>query len=280
MVWKRWMWGTTDMLLWICVLLLAAALYLFMIWPNLPRRDISSLSGVDYAHRGLWNDEFPENSLPAFQNAVEHGFGMEMDVHLTSDGELVVFHDDNLKRMCGVDRNIHDCTLAELQALRLLDTDCRIPTFNEFLTLVDGRVPLIIELKMLPNVTELCEKVHARLQSYPGVYCIESFDPRAVRWWRQHAPHIIRGTLSFGLKGKPAGERKLQHRLMAALMVDVMTRPDFIAYEAQTDGNVAMSLMRLLRPTLVAWTVRSQREMDALRGRYDLQIFEGFVPKH
>ncbi|MBQ8313032.1 MAG: glycerophosphodiester phosphodiesterase [Clostridia bacterium] len=260
-------------------LLIFFALYLFLIFPNLPKRDIKHLQGYDYAHRGLWNATLPENSMAAFRNAVAHGFGMELDVHLTKDDQLVVFHDDSLLRMCGVDKPICDCTLEELRRCRLKGTAEGIPTFDELLTMVNGQVPLIIEIKPDKRISELCQRVHARLQSYAGAYCIESFHPLAVQWFRKNAPHIIRGQLAHGLYGKPAKERTWLFRGLASLIQNVVGRPDFIAYEHSTDRNLPMILMRLLRPHLVCWTVRSQHDMNVLRHRYDLQIFEGFIPQ-
>lgn len=263
----------------VLIFFLIFALYVFMIFPNFPRRDIKALKGWDYAHRGLWNDKLPENSMAAFRNAIDHRFGMEMDVHLTADDQLVVFHDDTLKRMCGVNRNVCDCTLEELRAMKLAGTEEGIPTFDEFLRLVDGQVPLIIEIKPDKRISDLCRAVHERLQSYQGVYCVESFQPLAVQWFRKNAPEVIRGQLSFGLFGTGKEKRTLLFRGLSSLATNILGRPDFIAYEAATDRNFPMALMRLIRPWLVCWTVRSQHDMDVLRLRYDLQIFEGFVPK-
>ncbi len=269
-----------QFLLWalvvLCVLFLG---YVFLCLPHLPRRPMDPLMGWDYAHRGLWNRELPENSLAAFRNAVAHGFGMEMDVHLTADEQLVVFHDDDLQRMCGDSRRISACTLAELQQLRLLDTNEGIPTFDAFLNTVNGQTPLIIELKSDQKMERLCELVEERLRSYPGVYCVESFNPTAVRWWRKHRPDVIRGQLTLGLVKPGKTKKTTETRLLASMMINVLGRPDFVAMETITDHSLPMRLQRLLRPWLVAWTVRSREEMDRLRGRYDLQIFEGFVPE-
>lgn len=253
--------------------------YLFLIAPRLPRRPLGNLAGWDYAHRGLWNEELPENSLPAFQNAMDHGFGMEMDVHLTADDKLVVFHDDSLQRMCGDPRRIADCTLADLAALRLNGRE-PIPTLDEFLKLVRGQVPLIVEIKTCKRIDRLCALTAERLDAYSGDYCIESFDPRAVAWFRKHRPSVIRGQLAFGLV-KPSANRKTPiNRFVASLTQNVLGRPDFIAFEAETDHSLPMRLARLFRPWLVAWTVRDAETMRKLRGRYDLQIFEGFVPEN
>lgn len=253
-----------------------AAVYVFLAFPHLPRRSIRHLEGFDYAHRGLWNDELPENSLAAFRSAVEHGFGIELDVQLTADDQLVVFHDNTLDRMCGVSGKVTEKTLAELRALHLNGTEHVIPTFDEFLETVDGRVPLIVEIKSCKRLDLLCRLTRERLQRYSGAYCVESFDPRAVKWFRRNAPEIIRGQLAYG-----PGRKKptVLNVLLGSLIQNVLGRPDFVAYDSTSDRNPAMGLQRLLRPTLVCWTVHSQEEMDRQRSRYDLQIFDGFVPK-
>ena len=141
------------------ILIVLILLYVFLLIPRLPRRDMSALTKVDYAHRGLWNAQRPENSLSAFRSAVDAGYGIELDVHRTKDGVLVVHHDDNLKRVCGVDRRIAQSTLAEVRACHLSGTDEVVPTFDEVLEAVGGRVPLIVELKVEQNVDSLCSAV-------------------------------------------------------------------------------------------------------------------------
>lgn len=258
------------------ILLILAGIYVFLACPNLPRRNVDHLKGYDYAHRGLWNDTLPENSAAAFRSAVEHGFGIELDVHVTADDHLVVFHDDTLDRMCGVSGRTEDKTLSELRALRLKGTEHTLPTFDEVLEIVDGKVPLIVEIKADKRLDLLCRLTHERLQHYAGPYCVESFDPRAVRWFRRNAPQVIRGQLAYA-----RGQRKptAVNLIIGTLIQNVLGRPDFVAYEAASDHNLAMGLQRLLRPTLVCWTIHSQEEMDRQRTRYDLQIFDGFVPR-
>ena len=157
----------------ICILAAAAvlALYLWAIRPNTARKETClAFSRWDFAHRGLWNMErgIPENSLPAFKKAVDHGFAIELDVHLTSDGQIVVFHDDTLKRMCQLDQSVESMTYDELSRYRLMNTDCRIPLLTEVLKLVNGRVPLLIELKLPTSSTALCPLLDRLLASYPG----------------------------------------------------------------------------------------------------------------
>ncbi len=270
------------MSIWMILLLIAACLfllYLFLIAPRFGRRDMSAMTAHWYAHRGLWNGERPENSLPAFRAAVDGGYGIETDVHITRDDQLVLFHDDSLKRMCGVDRLISECTLEELGAYRLLATECGIPTLDEFLETVNGRVPLLIEIKSDTRVTKLCELLNQRMNSYAGRYMIESFDPRAVRWYRKNRPDILRGQLSFGLVPPSKLPKTPLFRLLASQVMNVLSRPDFIAAEAETDHSLPLRLMRLWPAHWVAWTIRSQEEMERLKGRYETQIFEGFIPE-
>lgn len=265
----------------IALVILAALLLLYaaLIRPNLPRRDIAPLMGFDYAHRGLWNDERPENSLAAFRAAVEKGYGIELDVHRTKDGALVVHHDSSLLRMTGVDRQIARSTLQEVRACRLPNGE-PIPTFDEVLKAIAGRTPLIVEVKVEDgNHDTLSQAVYHRMQRYKGAWCLESFSPKAVRWFRVHAPEVIRGQLAYDNAGKGKTAFLFFRNLgMASMLQNVLSRPDFIAFSAKSVKwhSLPIHLLRLMRPWFVAWTVRSQEDMDKLRGKWDLQIFEKF----
>lgn len=267
------------MMAFIITLLALCALWLFLSAPRMPRRSLGRLGGFDYAHRGLWNDEKPENSMAAFRHAVENGFGIELDVHVTADHQLVVFHDNTLNRVCGTDGRVDDMTLADLRRCRLSGTDEQIPTFEEVLAAVDGRVPLIVELKHGKRNEELCRLAYETLTRYghADMWCIESFHPLCVSWFRKHAPEVIRGQLAYGLR--TVKKRKALDVIVSTLMFNVLSRPDFVAYRADDEPSIPMRWMRLCRPSFAAWTVRSQDRMDALRSKYHMQIFEGFVPK-
>ena len=177
----------------IVVVLLLFLLYMILIMPRLHKPDCSALLHQYYAHRGLHDLEagVPENSMKAFRLAIEKGFGMEMDVQLSKDGIPVVFHDATLTRMCGVEKRVNELTLAELKQLSLAGTQERIPTFQEFLTLVNGQVPLIIEIKMDKRDDRIPEAVNEQLRGYQGVYCIESFHPSAPIWYRKHRTDAV-----------------------------------------------------------------------------------------
>ncbi len=263
----------------IIILLLLLLTYAELIRPNLPRRDITPLMGVDYAHRGLWNNERPENSLAAFRAAVEKGYGIELDVHRTKDGALVVHHDDSLKRMTGVDIRIARSTLAEIRACRLPNGE-PIPTYDEVLETIGGRSPLVVEAKVENgNDNELSQAVYERMRRYEGAWCLESFSPLVVKWFRLHAPEVIRGQLAFDHAGKGKTAFLFWRNIgIASMLQNLASRPDFIAFEVKSIKwySLPIHLLRLMKPWFVAWTVRSQAEMDKLRKKWDLQIFEQF----
>jgi glycerophosphoryl diester phosphodiesterase len=188
-----------------CTVLALIALWLFLIAPR-PRKKAVAPFLRPYAHRGLWSKEAPENSLAAFRLAAEQGFAIELDVQLSRDGEVMVFHDYTLTRMCGVDLRLSDLTAAELATHRLGGTDLQIPTLRAVLEAVDGRVPLLIELKGESGNTALCPALSTVLADYPGKWCVESFNPLLLRWWKRHRPDVVRGLLSTDLiKEKQSG---------------------------------------------------------------------------
>lgn len=256
------------------------AIYCFLVAPNLVRRKFSNrqLTGWDYAHRGLHDNKIPENSLTAFEKAVQAGYGIELDVRVTRDNVLVVHHDETLERSCGDKRRVCDVALSDLQQLSLFGTKEYIPTFDEVLELVGGRVPLIVELKTDFSNKELSAQVYERMKRYKGVYCVESFDPFAVQWFKKHAPDVVRGQLAFmpPLKDKPFVER-LRRLALGYLLVNFLSRPDFVAYGYKTDANLSFRFVAsVFRPLLAAWTVKDESVYHELQKYYDIQIFEQF----
>lgn len=229
----------------------------------------------NYAHRGLHRQDksVPENSLEAFRAAVEIGYGVEMDVHLTVDGELVVFHDDTLDRVCGVPGAIEEKTLAELRELRLCGTDSGIPTLAEALDVLGGRVPLILEIKRGSHNRELCEKTYAVLCGYAGPVCIESFDPFIVRWFRRHAPELVRGQLSMPPEGYGDSTSKLNAFLVGNLFTNVLSRPQFIAYQIG-EKPLTVRLCERMGAMRAAWTSHAWDQEQ----KNDMVIFEFYRP--
>lgn len=263
----------------VCVAL--AAMALFWLWamaPALPRADFSAFHKFDYAHRGLHDREkgVPENSLLAFGLAVRGGFGMELDVQLTRDGQVVVHHDRSIARTCGLERNIDEMTWEELSGYRLFGTEEGVPLFSQVLEEVGGRTPLIVELKSYVRQEELCQKTMALLEAYPGLYCVESFDPRIVRWFRQNRPQVVRGQLMCRQADALGPVKDFFAR---NLFTNFYTRPHFEAYDFHGRRNVSLrAARRLYGMQEVSWTLRSFEEYKAAKAEGCLCIFEKFLP--
>jgi glycerophosphoryl diester phosphodiesterase len=259
----------------------AALIYLWLIRPD-PRRkkDVLFYSRWHFAHRGLWDmkDGIPENSLPAFRRAVERGYAIELDVHLTADGQMVVFHDDSLQRMCGTDRTVESMTCSELSGLRLLHTGHRIPLLSEVLALVDGRVPLLIEMKLPSKDLRLCPLLDSLLRGYSGPCLIESFNPFGLRWFRKHRPDILRGQLASRY-APSSGMDAFLKKMSTALIVNCVSRPHFLAYNYRSADGLGIRLNRnLYRIPVFAWTIRSPEDFQACEKQFSALIFEGFLP--
>lgn len=253
-------------------------LWFFMMMPRLKRpAAMQELQKHRYAHRGLHNIKkgVPENSMLAFRLAKEKGYGIELDVHLSKDGKLVVEHDDTLLRTCGKEIKIEETDWTELQTLHLEGTEERLPLLEEVFELIDGKVPLLIELKIVGgNWNALCDAVCKALEGYNGAYCIESFDPRALLRFRKCAPHIVRGQLAGSVR-KEGNVSYLIEFALKNLLINVVSRPDFIAYNHKDHQNPSFLLCRaLFAPPIFFWTLRNKEEM-ALCARYNAApIFE------
>ena len=263
-----------------CCVSAMAVLYFLMIMPRVAGKpDMAYFQGWFYAHRGLHDNggDAPENSMKAFERAVRAGYGIEMDVHLSKDGVPVVFHDDTLERICGVEGKLCDYTYEELQKFRLCGTDQRIPKFEDALGLVAGQVPLVVEMKAGTTDISVCRAADRLLGTYPGGYCMESFNPLAVYWYRRYRKEVVRGQLSDGFLKE--GSRGVFYFLLQNLLFNWLGKPDFVAYNHHFPGIWSRRLCRTLyRNTAVAWTIRSKEELEAAKKQFDLFIFEGFTP--
>ena len=260
------------------LLVIVALLLLLAILPG-RRRNTAPFDCTLYAHRGLHSNDgnVPENSLAAFAAAAKAGYGVELDVQFTADRQIVVFHDNDLKRMCGIDRRVDELTYAELKELRLLNSDQCIPLLTEVLDVLDGAT-LLCEFKAMRSYTDtsLCEAALPLLNDYKGAVCIESFNPFMVRWFRKHAPQYIRGILSKKFeKGEVAPVLRFP---LSSLFANGLCRPDFIAYQHTDHTQPFFRLCRLLGPMTVAWTVPSAADAETAKQHFDTIIFEGFLP--
>ena len=228
------------------------------------------------AHRGLHDKEHPENSLSAFQRAIDGGYPIELDVQMISDGTLVVFHDESLSRLTDNDGYIKFLNKSDLDILTLKDSKEKIPTFEEVLKFVDGRTPLLIEIKNPSKVGELEKKVIEALKDYKGQYAVQSFNPYVLEYFYKHAPNILRGQLAGFMKHEKLAFFK-KYALKRMLLNKKISHPDFISYEAKRVPN--RFVRKYKKIPLLVWTVTSQSEYLKVVKYCDNVIFEGFEPK-
>jgi len=265
---------------WILLALTLVCLLLMSIRGRSGHPGLTLLRKYNYAHRGLQGEGRPENSLAAFAAAREKGYGCELDVHLLKDGNLAVIHDSALKRTTGADGEIEDLTIDALSGYFLENTDQTIPSFGQVLDLIDGQVPLIIELKTAGgNYAALCQKACQALDSYDGPFCVESFDPRCIYWLRKHRPQIIRGQLARNFLHIHKDTPFVLRFLLTNHMLNFLTRPDFIAYRFADRKRFSTFLARRLWDIQgVSWTLTTPEQHRAAVEEGWIPIFENYFP--
>lgn len=234
--------------------------------------DTHWLYTLPVAHRGLHGGGVPENSLTAFRLAMEAGYAVETDLHLTRDGVLVAFHDDTLYRMTGAEGNIKEKTYAELAKLTLGDSQERIPTFDQLLALIRGKVPLLLELKS-NGEKGLEEAVCKRLKTYEGAYALQSFDPFILRRVKKCAPEMLRGQLSSFFEDQNFGF--LKRTILRRMTLNVISKPHFISYN---EKNLPYRLARKKNKPLLCWTVKTEENYRHAKKVADNVIFEDIRP--
>ncbi len=265
------------------VLLVAALLLLAGIKPGRRRLHLT-LETERFAHRGLHSGDsrVPENSLAAFRQAAEAGFAVELDIQLTADRQVVVFHDATLTRMCGVDRRVDELTAEELRQFPLLGSDQHIPLLAEVLEVLNG-VPVLCECKTMRSFTDtaICEVAWPLLAAYPGTVWVESFNPLLIRWFYKNQPRVPRGILSMKFDKTSREVSPTVGKILSVLLTNFLTKPDFIAYRFSDRRRFAFQLCRrLFRPLTLAWTIHNkEEEEEALHTGFDGVIFEGYSPR-
>lgn len=237
----------------------------------------SRFKNRNFAHRGLFdNKDVMENSLLAFMKAAKAGYGIELDVQMTADGQVVVFHDESLYRLCGVNKRVSECTWDELKQYKLGYTMQTIPLFSSVLDTIEGQVPIIVEIKTTEAVDYTCLRVYDLLRYYIGDYCIESMNPLIVGWFKTNAPQVMRGQL--GMRYADTGTfGKAQSAILSNMMFNFISRPHFIAYEHHYSDNKSLKLCRSMGAFTIGWTVHED-EYDKAKREFDSIIFEGFEP--
>lgn len=253
-------------------------IYLFLIAPK-NKKEMTKFKNLYYAHRGLHNEERAENSMSAFKAAVSGGFGIELDIRLSKDGKLVVFHDDTLDRVCGREGKVIDFTADELATFKLSGTDDGIPLFSDVLALVDGKVPLLVEIKENAGDSTVSHAACEMLKGYEGEFIIESFNPMSLKVVKEQYSEIPRGILSHRYY-EYEKSRKPLFFLLQSLLLNFLCRPAFIAYDHRHANAFGLRFVRaFFKVPTIAWTVRSaEDEAIARKNGFDGIIFENYLP--
>lgn len=233
------------------------------------------------AHRGLHDAVSPENSLAAFERACAYGYPIELDVQLTADGEVVVVHDQDLAHMTGEPGLVRSMAYEQIRRARLVGSDQHVPTLDEVLTLVDARVPVLVEIKNFGSVGDLERRVLAAVHGYRGAVAVQSFNPMSMRYFRLQAPGIARGQISgpfrdIDLDG--AQMSRASRVVLRTMALNALSRPHFIAYQLEGLPAAAVSLRRRLGLPVLVWTVRSPEDETRARRFADNIIFEDYLP--
>lgn len=256
----------------------ALVLYIYLIFPETRRkREIWKYRGTQWAHRGLHENQagIPENSMAAFRQAIRAKMGIELDVHLTRDHKLVVFHDDTLQRMCGVSGSVEEKTWEELKTLHLLDTAESIPLLKDVFHLVKGKVPILIEVKLLTEDTAICRFLVEELKAYGGQVLVQSFNSLVLRWFRKYETQILRGQLSSNLVKSEETPHYMFRFCVKYLLSNCICRPDFISYKMEDSNNLSLWMQKhIFHVPVAAWTLHGEEMLQRAKSRFDMYIFE------
>lgn len=230
------------------------------------------------AHRGLHSGtEIPENSLSSFQACIDKKLPIELDVHILTDGTALVFHDDSFERMTGYEREMYMASYDDVKSLRLIGSDEHIPTLEQVLTLVNGQVPLVIELKCLKHDGRLEHQVNNLLQEYDGPYCIQSFNPYTLLWFKRYAPNVTRGLISGSLEKSSIS--LWQKVVLRSMLFAFMIKPHYIAFEWDKFWYPSFMFIRLFTNIpVIAWCIRNKNQQMIIKNKCENIIFEDFDP--
>lgn len=259
------------------------SLYYCMMPENKRKDRMKDFEKQYIAHRGFHDNQSdcPENTMAAFSRAVERGYGIELDIQLTKDKIPVVFHDYDLKRAAGIQKRVDRCTFDELRRYPLFGSEERIPALSEVLKLVKGQVPLIVEIKVELKYRETCEIVARLLDYYHGVYCVESFSPLAIRWFKLHRPMVIRGQLATNHRREGLKTPWYLDGILTNCLLNGISKPDFIAYNCLYKNTLPVAVLRrFYKCKMAAWTIESQKDLEKYRKYFDVFIFDSFVPQN
>lgn len=224
------------------------------------------------SHRGIHdNKKIYENTLEAFKSAIDKNYIIELDIHLTKDKKIVVFHDENLKRLTGLNRIVEKSTYDEINKQNMM----HIPLLEEVLELVNTQVPFLIEIKQPNRVGELETKLMNILKDYSGEYAIQSFNPKVLLWFKKHHSNVLRGQLSCQYTNKKLPIYK--KFILKNMLLNVLTKPHFISYKYNELSPKKITKYRNKNIILLGWTITTQKDYDNYIQYYDNLICEKFI---
>lgn len=237
---------------------------------------------VPIAHRGYFDNTglVPENSLAAFQAAIDHGYAIELDVQITKDGTPIVLHDRDLSRTSGIDKNVVEMTSEEVVACHLFETEETVPTLAEALDLIDGQVPLLVEIKgeLGDDAAAISAAAAEVLDDYDGLYAVQSFNPIALQWFKDNRPEVVRGLLCLDYISDGLSDNAFFRVVLTGMFTNFLARPNFISYEMASDGQLTFeAIQNFTDLPCLAWTIHNQDDLDQARdGGFDGVIFDSF----
>ncbi len=246
-------------------------------------RDLSFITRLPITHRGLHDDSknIVENSRGAVIAAIEHGYAIEIDVQLTKDNKSLVFHDKTLDRMVDKTGNLTDFTLAELQEFCYKANGEKLISVAQLLEIVNGQVPLIIEVKSISNNVGPLEKhIADLLKNYKGEVCVMSFNPYTVREFKKIAPDIIRGIVAQHnmLPKYWPKTNGIVRFIFKNLLHWFLLKPDFISYHVYDLPKISVKIARYFNVPVITWTVKTPKDAEYSAKYADQITFEGFLP--
>lgn len=226
------------------------------------------------AHRGLHNEKIPENSIPAFIAAMKGGYGIELDVRFTSDYKIVVFHDKTLERMCAVEGKVSDFTYEQLCCFTLKETNQRIPLLSEVLRVVDGKAPLLIEIKEDCPSFEMYRRLSTLMKNYRGDWAVQSFNPLAVLWFRLFSKQTVRGMLISEFDAKKDIKHFLRYLCSFPAVWKTLAAPDFINCDLRSISFKQIEQAFNAGCELFCWTAKGKELIKEASKFSDSVIFD------
>lgn len=225
------------------------------------------------AHRGLHDKDTPENSMGALKKALEKDIAIEFDVHLLKDNKIVVFHDNNLKRMTGIDKKINELSYDEIKDIKLANSDEKIPLLEDVLKLVNGKVLLDIELKCDHEKYKLEDALIDVLKDYTGKIVLKSFDYKTVKYLKKKTSYKI-GLLIKNLEGKNIN--KVDRYLLKSNLFLKYIKPDFIACDYRILDYKNIKRFRTKNP-IFTWTIKDKNILEQVKDKADYYLVENII---